>query len=67
MIIAFDGEPMLTPEKLRWVASLAGVGRPVTLRVIRGKRTFELKLTLGELPEQPAPREEEPEEPFGFP
>jgi serine protease Do len=67
VIIAFDAEPMLTPEKLRWVASLAGVGRPVTLRVIRGKRTFELKLTLGELPEQPAPREEEPEEPFGFP
>ncbi len=67
VIIAFNGEAMLTPEKLRWVASLAGVGRPVTLRVIRAKRTFELKLTLGELPEQPAPREEEPEEPFGFP
>jgi serine protease Do len=67
VIVAFNGEPMLTPEKLRWVASLAGVGRPVTLRVIRGKRTFELRLTLGELPEQLAPREEEPEEPFGFP
>jgi serine protease Do len=67
VIVAFDKEPMATPEKLRWVASLAGVGRTITLRVIRGNRTFDLKLHLGELPEQPAQHEEEPEEPFGFP
>jgi serine protease Do len=68
VIVAFDGEIMASPEKLRWVASLAGVGRLVTLRVIRGDRTFDLKMKLGELPEQASPpREEEPEEPFGAP
>jgi serine protease Do len=67
VIVAFDGQPMLTPEKLRWVASLAGVGHLVTLRVIRGSRKFDLKVKLRELPEQPAQHEEEPEEPFGFP
>ena len=42
------------PERLRWVASLAGVGKPVTLRVVRGGRTFDLKVTLVELPNEAA-------------
>ena len=49
VIIGFDGERVPGSERLRWLASLAGVGQEVTLRVIRGKRTFDLKLVLGEL------------------
>lgn len=66
VIVGFDGDAMPGPEKLRWVASLAGVGKPATVRVIRGKRRFDLKVTLGELPAHPAPAERD-ENPFGFP
>ena len=61
VIQAFEGESLTGPERLRWVASLAGVGKPVTLRVARGGRIFDLKVTLVELPEEAAaPAEEEP-------
>jgi serine protease Do len=53
VIVGFGGDAIPSPERLRWVASLAGVGQTVTLRVIRGKRTFDLKLQLAELPEEP--------------
>ncbi len=69
VITAFDGDPIPGPEKLRWVASLAGVGKSATLRITRGKRTFDLKVSLGELPEQPegAQPEEESDEPPALP
>ncbi|HET7538683.1 MAG TPA: trypsin-like peptidase domain-containing protein [Polyangiaceae bacterium] len=54
VIQAFDGEALTGPERLRWVASLAGVGKPATLRVVRGGRTFDLKVTLVELPDEGA-------------
>ncbi|HYP75130.1 MAG TPA: trypsin-like peptidase domain-containing protein [Polyangiaceae bacterium] len=54
VIQAFEGEALTGPERLRWVASLAGVGKPATLRVVRGGRTFDLKVTLVELPEEAA-------------
>ena len=54
VIQAFEGEPLTGPERLRWVASLAGVGKPATLRVVRGGRTFDLKVTLVELPDDGA-------------
>jgi len=59
VILAFEGEPLSGPERLRWVASLAGVGHPVTLRVSRGGRVFDLKVTLDELPDQAAPPPED--------
>jgi serine protease Do len=65
VILSFDAQPIGSPDRLRWVASLAGVGRNVTLRVVRGTRTFDLKLTLEALPPQPGP-EERPLTP-GFP
>jgi serine protease Do len=58
VILAFDGEALTGPERLRWVASLAGVGKPVLLRVSRGGRVFDLKVTLVELPEEPAPSDD---------
>ncbi len=51
VIVAFDGREVPSPERLRWTASLAGVGRTVTVRVARGKQTRDLSVTLVELPE----------------
>lgn len=66
VITAFEGEPVPGPEKLRWLASLAGVGKAVTVRIQRGKRNLDLKLTLSELPDQ-AQAAEEPEPAPGLP
>ena len=52
-----DGKPVSGPERLRWVASLAGVGSVVTVRVARGARQFEMKVTLEELRTSPPPVE----------
>ena len=60
VIVAFNGEHVPGSERLRWLASLAGVGKEVTLRVIRGKRTFDLKLVLGELNPRKARRSGNP-------
>ncbi len=55
VIVAFNGEPVEAPQRLRWRASLAGIGKAVPVRVVRGKRTFDLTVTLGELdPEEAA-------------
>jgi serine protease Do len=70
VIIGFQGENIPGPERLRWAASLAGVGSTVALRVVRGTRTFDLRVKLGELlddSEEPNPlgsaeETEEPEE-----
>ncbi len=66
VITAFEGEPVPGPEKLRWSASLAGVGKAVTVRINRGKRNLDLKVTLAELPDQ-AQAAEEPEPTPGLP
>lgn len=50
VIIGFENQPVPTPEHLRWVASVAGIGKNVSLRVVRSGRTFDLKLKLGGLP-----------------
>lgn len=66
VIVAFNGEPVEAPQRLRWRASLAGIGKKVPVRVVRGKRTFDLTVTLGELePERAAVSEPgaEPVEP----
>ncbi len=54
VIIAFEGQPIERSTQLRWLASIAGVGRPVTLRVRRADKLFEVKLTLGRLPDPPS-------------
>ncbi len=61
VILGFDGKGVEDPNMLRWWASIAGVGKTVEVKVARGTRTFDLKVTLGELPEQP----EQPS--MGFP
>jgi serine protease Do len=51
VILGFDGKPVKNPNELRWLASIAGVKRTVSLRIVRGERTFDLRVTLGELTE----------------
>jgi len=51
VILGFDGKPVKDPNELRWLASIAGVRRTVNLRVARGERTFDMRVTLGELTE----------------
>jgi serine protease Do len=65
VVIGLEGQPIPGPERLRWLTSLAGVGRTVTLRVVRAGRTFDLQVRLQELPREPdRPR---PEDFPGFP
>ncbi|XXY53766.1 trypsin-like peptidase domain-containing protein [Sorangium sp. So ce269] len=59
VIIGFEGKAISDPNELRWMASIAGVNKTVTLRVARIERVFDVRLTLGELPEL----NEEPDEP----
>ncbi|WP_437741555.1 trypsin-like peptidase domain-containing protein [Sorangium sp. So ce1504] len=51
VIIGFEGKTISDPNELRWMASIAGVNKVVTLRVARLERVFDVRLTLGELPE----------------
>jgi serine protease Do len=50
VILAFDGKTVVDPNQLRWLASLAGVGRSLNVRVQRGRKVFDVKVTLGPLP-----------------
>ncbi|WP_437904458.1 trypsin-like peptidase domain-containing protein [Sorangium sp. So ce327] len=51
VILGFEGKTISDPNELRWMASIAGVNKVVTLRVARLERVFDVRLTLGELPE----------------
>jgi serine protease Do len=53
VILAFDGTTVSDPNELRWLASIAGVNKLVTLRVARLERVFDVRVTLGELHEAP--------------
>jgi serine protease Do len=53
IILVFDGKPVSDPNELRWLASVAGVNKTVSLRVVRGERMFDMRVTLGELENTP--------------
>ncbi len=53
VIVAFEGKSIDHFAELQWLASTAGVGRTVALRVLREGKAFDVKVTLGQLPEQP--------------
>jgi serine protease Do len=57
LILRFDGKWVTDPNQLRWLASLAGVGKTVTIRVQRGSKVFDQAVTLTAL--QPAPDDDE--------
>jgi len=56
VIVAFDGQAIDRGSLLTWLASTGGVGKNVTLRVLRQGQAFDLKVTLGELREKDMPR-----------
>jgi len=49
VILKLDGRDIKDPNELRWLASIAGVNKSVTLRVARGERVFDIQVTMGEL------------------
>ncbi len=51
ILLAFDGQIIEGKESLRWLASIAGVGRAAVIRMRRGPRRMEMKVVLGALPE----------------
>ncbi|WP_394843074.1 trypsin-like peptidase domain-containing protein [Pendulispora brunnea] len=56
VIVQFDGQAIDRGTLLSWMASTAGVGKTVTLRVLRMGKAFDLKVTLGELQEKDMPK-----------
>jgi serine protease Do len=55
VIVEFENTKGAGPNRLRWLASIAGIGRKVRVRVIRDRRPSELSVTLTELPEPTEP------------
>ncbi len=53
VIVEFSGQPIVGPETLRWLASMSGIGRVATVRVLRGTAILELRPTLDALPDIP--------------
>jgi serine protease Do len=71
LIVGFEGQTIDRGSLLQWLASTAGVGKAVTVRVIRAGKPLDLKVTLGELKEPKAraparPRLPDPEEGPGY-
>jgi serine protease Do len=64
LIVGFDGQPIERSSLLQWKASTTGVGKTVSVRVVRAGKPFDIDVVLGELKEpkksprphfQPAP------------
>ncbi|HEY1690745.1 MAG TPA: trypsin-like peptidase domain-containing protein [Polyangiaceae bacterium] len=53
VIVAFEGQPIDRSSRLQWLASTTGVGRTITVRVMREGKQFDQKVTLGQLPDPP--------------
>lgn len=49
VIVSFNGHRVPGPERLRWEASLLGVGRRASVIVVRQSRQFDLSVKLGKL------------------
>jgi serine protease Do len=54
VIVGFEGQTIDRGSLLQWLASTSGVGKTVNVRVLRGGKPVELKVTLGELKEPKA-------------
>jgi serine protease Do len=51
VIVSFDDVAGAGPNRLRWLTSIAGVGKKARLTVARERRIVDLVVTLGPLPE----------------
>jgi serine protease Do len=73
IILAFDGTGLDHGNQLPWLASTAGVGKTVDLRVLREGKEIDVKVKLGQLQEPASPVEpghggradDDPFSPFG--
>jgi serine protease Do len=52
IVLGFEGQPIDRSAQLRWLASTAGVGRTVVVRVRRATKVFDVSVALGRLPEE---------------
>ncbi len=50
-VLSVDGISVRDSSHMRWLVSIAGVGRTVTLRVVRDEKAFDLPVKLEKLPE----------------
>jgi serine protease Do len=55
IILEFDGKPVRSSSDLPLYASMAGVGKKVSLKVFRDKRELSVPLTLKEFPSEEVP------------
>jgi serine protease Do len=51
IVVGFESQPIERSAQLRWLASTAGVGRTVKVRVRRATKLFDVNVTLGRLAE----------------
>ena len=49
ILLQFDGQPIDRGTRLQWLASIAGVGKSVTVHISRQGKEMDLKPTLGHL------------------
>jgi serine protease Do len=49
ILLQFDGQPIDRGTRLQWLASIAGVGKTVTVHIARQGKEMDLKPTLGHL------------------
>ena len=56
VITAFNGQDIDRGTELQWLASTAGVGKTVTVKVMRKGKAEDMKVTLGLLSQPPATR-----------
>jgi serine protease Do len=60
VVVAFEGEPIEKATRLQWLASLAGIGKTVSVKVSRQGQILERKVTLQERTESPGPATPQP-------
>ncbi len=66
-VLAVDGIAVRDSSQMRWLVSIAGVGKKVTLRVVRDEKAFDLPVKLEKLPEEKKPTIDDDDEDDEFP
>ncbi len=61
-ILAVDGIAVKDSSQMRWLISIAGVGKKVTLRLVRDEKAFDLPVKLEKLPEKKEPETDDDED-----
>lgn len=52
ILLELDGQTIEGKESLRWLASIAGVGKATLIKLRRANRTFEITVVAGALPDE---------------